>query len=328
MNRKQEIQRLYNLILGREADQGGLNHYLNSKMSLYDIQAALWQSNEFKNRFNHINPIETSIVDYDIPIFVINLERRPDRKAQAQSRLNNLGINNYTLTNAVDGSKLTVDQIANDYDDVRSKEIHRSMTPSEIACALSHIECAKKILNDDLQYAIILEDDVELTLDFKKFLKEFDINKNYGFDFLILGAFSSNQFFNGKLKTKQSPNILVEKESIIYLDEKEQDIGDVSIHESFYPTKQLDYVHGTHAYVMSKAGAEKLLKLNYPVIVEADNMWNYFPDSCDIKFTKPILCHRQHLDSDIHTGRINIVANDNNFSDNFIQRKSHQDFGT
>ena len=52
MNRKEEIQRLYKLLLGREADEGGLNHYVNSKFSLADIQAQMSRSEEFLNKFN------------------------------------------------------------------------------------------------------------------------------------------------------------------------------------------------------------------------------------------------------------------------------------
>jgi hypothetical protein len=52
MNRKQEIQRLYKMMLGREADEGGLNHYLNSGLDLYQIQMAVWNSQEFRNKTN------------------------------------------------------------------------------------------------------------------------------------------------------------------------------------------------------------------------------------------------------------------------------------
>jgi hypothetical protein len=52
MNRKEEIQGLYKLLLGREADEGGLNHYVNSKFSLADIQVQMSRSEEFLNKFN------------------------------------------------------------------------------------------------------------------------------------------------------------------------------------------------------------------------------------------------------------------------------------
>jgi glycosyl transferase family 25 len=201
------------------------------------------------------------------------------------------------------------------------------LTRTEIACALSHIQIAKKIIEQNLDYAIILEDDAELTLDFKMFLKDFALEKNM-FDFLILGSFSSNQFFNDKVKTSVSPYVLVEKESITYLDKIELNIGNVFAHRSYYPSQQLDYVHGTHAYMISYAGAKKLIELNFPVVVEADNIWNYYSDKCNILFTNPILVHRQHEDSDIRHERNTLTNNADNFSEIFNSRANHIDFGT
>lgn len=323
-DRKEKIKHLYNVVLGRDADIDGLNRYVNSELSLYDIQMEMHGSEEFKSKFKD-NPVDLEELDNKLPIFVINLERRPDRKDQIKTRLDNLGIKNYKFVNAVDGKQLTDEDLLTVYDDIRAKEIHRSMEATEIACALSHINCAKRIIDEGLDYAVILEDDAELTIEFKQFLKDF--RKGYDFDFLILGAFSSNHYFNGKLKTNKSPNILIEKESIIYLGDVKYNIGEISIHDSHYPTKLLDYVHGTHAYIISNTGARKLLNINYPVIVEADNIWNYFPDSCKIEFTNPILCHRQHQDSDIREERNGVAYNDENFAKSFIRRKNHVHFG-
>ena len=328
MNRIDYIKYLYKLILGRDAEEKDLQHYGSSDLSLYDIQLELWESIEFQNKYRHqLFIMDDYELDNDINIYIINLQRREDRKQQITSRLNDLKIKNYTFIDAIDGKELTPEEVKQSYNDKRSKEIHREMTLPEIACALSHIKCAKKMLNEGLDYAIILEDDARLTLNFKYFLKEFNTNYKYEFDYLILGAFSSNEFFNEKLKSKSAPCILTEPCSIVYLDNAKYSIGDTSVHDAYYPTKHVDYVHGAHAYIMSKEGAKKLLEINYPVIVEADNIWNYFPDSCKVEFTNPILCHRQREDSDIHDYRINLSKDDNNFSKTFLERKYHNDFG-
>lgn len=324
-NRRQEIQRLYRMLLGREADEGGLNHYLNSKLALQHIQVALWSSDEFKNRFKQ-SAYEPTALDNQLPVFIVNLERRPDRKQLIESRLANLGIKNYEIIKAIDGKELP-DDTSEIYNKEKSVLIHRQLKKTEIACALSHIEIAKKVIEQNLEYAIILEDDAELTLEFKQFIKDFNLEPNK-FDFLILGSFSSNQFFNGKLKNKHSPYRLIEKESITYLDKIEFYIGQTTIHKSYYPTQTLDYVHGTHAYMLSNSGAKKLLELNYPVVVEADNVWNYFYGQCVTLFTNPILVHRQHEDSDIRAERKEFNDNFDNYSDNFKKRKNHEDFGT
>lgn len=325
MDRKHQIQTLYRKILGREADEGGLNNYLKSRAPLAEIQAALSRSEEFKNRFN-LPTFEPSLLDNKLHIFVVNLKRRPDRKELIETRLKKLGIKNYEIMEAVDGQLLPED-LSQVYDLDTSKQIHRLLKRSEVACALSHINIAKKIIDENIDYAIILEDDAELTVDFKRFVSDFDLEPNR-FDFLILGSFSSNQFFNGKLKTKEAPYELIEKESITYLDKIEFNIGNVSVHKTYYPSQKLDYVHGTHAYMLSNNGARKLLEINYPVIVEADNVWNYFYDECETYFTNPILVHRQHEDSDIRAERFEFQDSFDTYSDNFKTRKYHPDFGT
>ena len=325
IDRKNHIAKLYKLLLNRDADEGGLNHYLKSRMSLADIQAALYNSEEFKNRFK-LPSVDREPLDNKLHIFVVNLKRRPDRKQLIESRLSDLGIMNYEIIEAVDGQELPED-LSEVYDEQTSKHVHRVLKKTEVACALSHINIARKIVEQNLDYAIILEDDAEPTVDFKNFIRDFDLEPNK-FDFLILGSFSSNQFFNGKLKTKESPYKLIEKQSITYLDKIEFNIGNVSIHKTHYPSQKLDYVHGTHGYMLSNAGAKKLLEINYPVIVEADNVWNYFYDSCETLFTNPILVHRQHEDSDIQAERSEFIDNFDNYSDNFNLRKNHPDFGT
>lgn len=326
MNRKEHIEHLYKLMLGREADECGLNNYLNSNLSLYDIQMNLWQSEEFKNKFSNLNPIESTPLNNKLPIFVINLERRPDRKQLIESRLANLGIKNYEIIKAVDGRDLP-DDTSEFYNRKDSIELTRELKRTEIACALSHIAIARKIIDDNLDYAIVLEDDAELTLEFKQFIKDFNIESNK-FDFLILGGFSSNQFFNGKLKTKESPYKLIEKESITYLDKIEFNIGKTTIHKPHYPSVEIDFNFGTHAYMVSNNGAKKILELNYPVRVEADNIWNHFHEQCQTLFTNPILAHRQHEDSDIMPERSEYLHNFRPYSDSFKSRKYHEDFGT
>lgn len=326
MNRKQEIQRLYKLILGREADEGGLNHYLNSGMSLYDIQLILWNSEEFKSHHEVGMPIDKTSLNDHIKIFIVNLKRRPDRRRVIETRLKNLSLTNYEIIDAVDGKELPED-LTNIYDDKSAIKLHRKLQNSEIGCALSHIEIAKKVIEQNLDYAIILEDDAEPTLQFKHFLKNFKLKPNK-FDFLMFGCFSSNEWFNGKLKTKNSPYTIAEKRSVVYLDEIEHTVGDVTIHKPHYPTQTIDFVNATHAYMISKCGAKFLLKHNYPVKLEADNVWNYYHDKCKMMFTNPILVHAKWEDSDINAERKQHQNTTENYSENFKLRVNHPDFGT
>lgn len=328
MDRKSKIKDLYRKILGREADLQGLANYNKSTMSLYDIQVDLWKSNEFKEKRNIGFPEDKEPVNSPVKIFIVNLKRRPDRREVIEKRLRNLCITNYEIIDAVDGKELPED-LTGIYDEDSSIEIHRKLEKSEIGCALSHVNIARKVIEQNLDYAIILEDDAELTLEFKEFIKNFNLEPNK-FDFLMFGCFSSNQWFNCKLKTNIAPYELIEKQSIVYLDEIDFNVGDVSIHKPHYPTQVLDFVNATHAYMISNKGAKFLLENNYPVKLEADNVWNYYHDKCVLMFTNPILAHAQHADSDIHNERSQYQGENNfeKYSNKFKERQQHPDFGT
>lgn len=327
MTKLEQINRLYKLILGREADAGGMNHYLNSNMSLLQIQYALWDSDEFKAKHEVGLPVDTTaLLPEHTKIFVVNLKRRPDRRKIIETRLNNLALTNYEIIDAVDGKELP-ENLSDIYDEESAIAIHRKLQRSEIGCALSHINIAKQVIEQNLDYAIIFEDDAEPTVRFKEFVKNFSLEPNK-FDFLMFGCFSSNEWFNNKVKTKTAPYTIAEKRSIVYLDDVEFNVGDVSIHRPFYPTQVLDFVNATHAYMISNRGARFLLEHNYPVKLEADNVWNYNHDKCQLMFTNPILVHAKWEDSDINAERKQHQNTVQSYSDNFKARVNHPDFGT
>jgi glycosyl transferase, family 25 len=70
----------------------------------------------------------------------------------------------HTLIPAVYGASLSQVEKAKLYDDRRANFFCcRSLTPAEIGCALSHLEAYRRVLEDDLPMALILEDDVRLS---------------------------------------------------------------------------------------------------------------------------------------------------------------------
>jgi GR25 family glycosyltransferase involved in LPS biosynthesis len=326
--RESTIRILYKNLMGKKISEKNFNFLLNSSMNLYEIQLNIVNSTEFKNQFKNINPNDNVVYDNKLPIYIINLEKRLDKKKSTEKKLTNLGIKNFKFLKAVDGSKLNESDLLNSYNNDGSKLLNREMGKSEIGCSLSHLEVAKIIIKENLDYVLILEDDAELTLDFKLFLKNFNLNINYGFDFLMIGAFSSNEFNNGKVKKMLSPNRLIEEKSIIYLDvEKHRISEDITLHKPYYPSMSVDYIHGTHGYIMSKTGAHKLIKKNFPVVCEADNVWNLFHDEINLYLTNKLLIYRPlNSDSDIEIERRPIINQQNEKSKMRVRTK-HPDFG-
>lgn len=96
-----------------------------------------------------------------IPVFVINLDRRADRLLEMQNRLSGIA---FTRMSAVDGRELGPAE-------KRRAEL-AGLTPNEFACLSSHIAVLRKLDEDDLEHACVLEDDVFLGADFKSFMDD------------------------------------------------------------------------------------------------------------------------------------------------------------
>lgn len=90
-----------------------------------------------------------------IPVLVISLKRAPERRASISLHLNRLGIE-YRLIDAVDGKAMTPSQIAKVVAPL--KEMH----PGEVGCYLSHINVYEIIRDENIEVALVLEDDARL----------------------------------------------------------------------------------------------------------------------------------------------------------------------
>lgn len=98
-------------------------------------------------------------------IFVINLDRRPDRLDHISHQLNSLELN-FSRVSAVDGRNLCSDDLKY----FKSEPNLPRPSNSEFACFLSHRKCWERLLESADQYAVILEDDVFLSKDSGYFL--------------------------------------------------------------------------------------------------------------------------------------------------------------
>ena len=87
-------------------------------------------------------------------IFLINLDRRPDRLRHMTEILDGLGLP-FTRVSAVDGMRLP------------TGEVRRwgNLLPGATACFLSHRDCWKRVVDETLPCAVVLEDDLHLAPD-------------------------------------------------------------------------------------------------------------------------------------------------------------------
>ena len=101
--------------------------------------------------------------------FIINLERQPLKKANIEKICQSLDLD-YQFIKAIDGYQLSDDYIQS----ISSDYPNNYLTKGEIGCALSHISVYKEIIDNNLPYALILEDDSVLKTEVPKFLKSFE----------------------------------------------------------------------------------------------------------------------------------------------------------
>lgn len=106
------------------------------------------------------------------PIFVISLARSKDRRARIAARLAELGLR-FEFLEAVDGQDLSpyhrslVDYSFSDF----QRDYGRTLSKGEIGCALSHALAYKKIVEENIPYAVIMEDDTLPSREFAELIK-------------------------------------------------------------------------------------------------------------------------------------------------------------
>ena len=119
----------------------------------------------------------------NIPIFVINMPQNTERKNKIESQLSKLGLA-AAFIKAVVGKNLSDTEITALYNEKQNNaNYHRNLTVGEIGCYASHRLAWKKLVDENISQAIILEDDSILSNTFIEVLenlsrlKEWDIIK-------------------------------------------------------------------------------------------------------------------------------------------------------
>ena len=94
------------------------------------------------------------------PVFVINLDKSPERMATIAKRLDELDIP-FERISGVYGADLSEEEIAKYYcAKLNKKNYRRPLGLGEIGCYISHIKAWQTIVDRQLHCALILEDDI------------------------------------------------------------------------------------------------------------------------------------------------------------------------
>ncbi|GLP95586.1 glycosyltransferase family 25 protein [Paraferrimonas sedimenticola] len=104
-------------------------------------------------------------MSFKCPILLINLDRSTDRLARCQQLLSDAGVE-FERISAVDGGQLSEQQLEQYAPKALADDLYyRRLTPGEIGCYLSHRKAWQIMVERQYPYAIILEDDFEVSGD-------------------------------------------------------------------------------------------------------------------------------------------------------------------
>ena len=256
-------------------------------------------------------------------IYLINLKRDVDRLDRVLQQFKKFNITNFEIVEAVDGKRLTQEQLDSDYDHKSAEKLVRKLSLPEIGCALSHIDVYQRIIKENKR-CLIMEDDVVISKKFQSFV---DIEIEDPCDVLFFGATTDNYEHKNLPKTYKYRNIRYAKNvhglwTRCYLEESCTTHGNVDFYDIDKKSTRIDFLVQTFAYAPSIRACHKFIKYNYPVKLVADHVWNYNDFSMKIPRDNIIDVDptiKSHILSDRQ-------SHWNNWSDSYLRRINSEFF--
>ncbi len=114
-----------------------------------------------------------------IPLFVINLDSSTEKMTFMQKQLDRLALS-FERISAVRGIDLSADEVSSVYSaELNRKRHHRNLSPGEIGCYMSHRKIWQNMLDENIEFAIIIEDDINIEPAFFSIDEHFEKLKQY-----------------------------------------------------------------------------------------------------------------------------------------------------
>ena len=191
-------------------------------------------------------------------IFVINMPDQKERFQHISSQLKTFNLP-FQKIDGVNISNLSNDELNKYYSLAKNRKLFpRKLTAGEIGCYIAHVKCWEEIIKQNIDFGIILEDDIRLDVKFLKALEFIDEH------------FDKWEFIRLQVETK--PRLLYQKE----------DFKDFSFYEFIRTSGCL------WGYALKNKTAQTLLKNILPFGMPADsNMHIYYKFNIDVKTLVP-----------------------------------------
>lgn len=220
----------------------------------------------------------TALNQYFDQIYVLTLPQCVDRQKNVEQALAGL---NWQFFWGTDKKQLNLDSQDGYhlYDDElhrMTKRTHRSMNSGEVACALSHKRIYQDVLDNGYQRVLIMEDDVLPELDKLKNFSKVVNQLPDDWELLMLGYYGEKR---PSLKSSIQQH-LYKLFHLLHLFNwhkvSKQWIDDIQLQEYSDELYSIGKVLGAHAYAISHSSAEKFIRYQTPVRIQADRIFNYY----------------------------------------------------
>lgn len=173
-----------------------------------------------------------------IPIFIINLKARPNKKKKTLAELKKNDLSG-TFIEAFDGRYLDIKNLEK-RGIIKGDPDYRPLRKGEIGCYLSHLKCWDLILKTGKPYGLVLEDDVVFTENFREeFNDVFHHIKDIPWDIIGLGRRCKQSWFDKNCYE-----------------------GTFIYKGAFYPSI---VGYGAFAYIIKGTAINKLLETTFPI---------------------------------------------------------------
>jgi glycosyl transferase family 25 len=178
-------------------------------------------------------------------VLVINLDKDTERLEAVTKQLSDVSLK-ATRIPAIYGAVLSDKETRSN----TTNQCYNYCTPSMVGCWLSHKKAWEFVVNNNIESALILEDDSEFVDDFHVKLQEYTRELPEKWDIVLLGTLlectrEKCGFFAKMAEVVRDIVVKPEKDSERYV-----------TNNLYRPTT----FTGTHAYIVSRKGAEKLLQ--------------------------------------------------------------------
>jgi glycosyl transferase family 25 len=260
-------------------------------------------------------------------IYIINVEKMTERLEKIILEFKKYNFTNYVIVKAYDSNIISESEIKKNYSEEKALKNNRKLSYGEICCSLSHQKAYQQIIEQNENFAIVIEDDCVINENLINLANNFTNNYNKNFDIVLLSYYSSNLNLT-KNSTFDVDNKYVCNNSAVFFKNEFIDIHTFKAYKLHEKSFSIDFIHGSHCYLISKNGCKKILNYNFPVFLESDNVWNH-NYSLNLYAVNPLinnvsLFNKEH--SSLEKERFLIMADFKNYSKKLLKRINHKRF--